>query len=82
MTEHVTDIPKRNDWITLALLWLEVGCYAVDQAERVYAYSRAERSRRYERARDSLVRRLREERQTLRVERALLAKLHAERGAS
>jgi len=76
-----TDVPKRNDWTALALLWLDVGAAAIEQAERVYGHSLLERSEQYERAREALVRRLREEKRMLRTEHAVLAKLHAEREA-
>jgi hypothetical protein len=85
MSEHrvtaVTPAPKRNDWLALAYLWLEVGTCAVEQAERVYGYSLDERSERYERAREALLQRLRAEKHMLRTEHAVLAKLHAEGGA-
>lgn len=77
MSEHVTEVPKRNDWLALALLWLEVGACAIEQAERVYGYSRDERSERYERAREALLRRVRAEKHRLRTEHAVVAKLHA-----
>jgi hypothetical protein len=78
---ELTDVPERNDWIALALLWLDVGAAAIEHAERVYGYSLLERSARYERAREALVQRSREEKHMLRTEHAVLAKLHAVREA-
>jgi hypothetical protein len=66
---------RRDDWTGLGLEWLAIAAAAIEQAERVYSRSLEQRDERFERARDALVQRLREERQWLGIEHAILEKL-------